>query len=78
MKRLKKPIAIATWKHGYKGTLKAEEILKNQKRDIRATKTTKTKEQQRSKRNKIGMDAHKKKKTTIFFLFLIVFILYLI
>ena len=29
MKRLKKPIAIATWKHGYKGTLKAEEILNN-------------------------------------------------
>ena len=29
MKRLKKPIAIATWKHGYNGTLKAEEILNN-------------------------------------------------
>ena len=29
MAKLNKPIAIATWKHGYKATLKAHEILNN-------------------------------------------------
>ena len=29
MNRLNKPIALATWKHGYKGILQAQKILNN-------------------------------------------------